>query len=136
MVEIMLGLVRASSVGNWMLHLECIRQMIQWCLAYDKVNYARYLPYYYARMSRLHIDHPELHRIFMQGAFAEQLGDKNPFGRIQMDQTLEETVNKDTQTTGGTKGFSLKPGAVAQYHITSEYRSVYLGQLRRLARPA
>ena len=133
MVEIMLGLLRASREGNWMLHLECIRQMIPWCFAYDKVNYARYLPFYYAHMSRLPIDHPDVHRHFMQGAFAVQLGSKNPFSRIPVDQTLEETVNKDTQTAGGTKGFSLKPGAVARYYLTSEYRSMYLRQLRTLA---
>ena len=128
MVEIMLGLLRASREGNWMLHLECIRQMIPWCFAYDKVNYARYLPFYYAHMSRLPIDHPDVHRHFMQGAFAVQLGSKNPFSRIPVDQTLEETVKKDTQTAGGTKGFSLKPGAVARYYLTSEYRSMYLRQ--------
>lgn len=27
----------------------------------------------------------------------------NTFGKIAVDQTLEETINKDTQTAGGTK---------------------------------
>ena len=43
MTEIMLGLIRASREGNWLLHLAAIREMIPWCFAYDKVNYARYL---------------------------------------------------------------------------------------------
>jgi hypothetical protein len=30
MVEIMLGLLRASREGNWMLHLAYIREMIPW----------------------------------------------------------------------------------------------------------
>lgn len=38
-----------------------------------------------------------------------------------MDQTSEETINKDTQTPGGTKGFSIRKGAV---HITADYRLV------------
>ena len=42
-----------------------------------------------------------------------------------MDQTIEETVYKDTQTPGGTKGFSLKPAF-------SEHRSTCLKQLRTL----
>ena len=46
-----------------------------------------------------------------------QLGPKNPFGRIPLDQAVEETVNKDTQTAGGTKGFILKPVAVSCYLI-------------------
>ena len=66
----------------------------------------------------------------MHGCFSVQLGDSNPCGRIPIDQTIEETVNKDTQTPGGTKGFSLKPGAVAKYYMTTEYRIDYLRKLR------
>ena len=120
MVEILLGLIRASREGNWMLQLASLLKMIPWCFAYDKLNYARFLSYYYAQMSRLSSDHPEVHEYFMQGGFSVQLGGKNPFGRIPVDQTIEETVNKDTQTPGGTKGFSLNPGAVTRYYLTSE----------------
>ncbi|KAG0721648.1 hypothetical protein GWK47_046054 [Chionoecetes opilio] len=61
-----------------------------------------------------------------------QIGSKNPFGRIPVDQTIEETINKDTQNTRGHKGFRLKGGAVARYYLTSEYRSRYLRQLRAM----
>ncbi len=44
----------------------------------------------------------------------------------------EKAVNKDTQTAGGTKGFSLKTGAVTRYYLTSENRSQYLRQLRNM----
>ena len=132
MIEIMLGLLRAAREGDWLLHLASIRAMIPWCFAYDKLNYARFLPYYYATMSRLSIDHPDVHQHFMQGGFSVQLGIQNPFGRIPVDQTVEETVNQDTQTAGGTKGFSLKRAAVERYYITSEYRSTYLKQLRSM----
>jgi len=46
--------------------------------------------------------------------------------------TIEESVNKNTQAAAGTKGFSLKPGAVTKYYLTAEYRSVYVRQLRDL----
>ena len=45
----------------------------------------------------------------------------NPFGRIPADQIVDERVNKDTQTPGGTKGFSLNPNAIQKYYLTSEY---------------
>jgi len=54
----------------------------------------------------------------------------NLFGKIPVDQTLEKTVNKDTQTSGGTKRFSLKPGAISRYYLMLEYRSSYLRQVR------
>ena len=49
-----------------------------------------------------------------------------------MVQTYEETVNKDTQTSGGTKGFSLKLGAVSRFYMVAEYRSMFLGNLREM----
>jgi hypothetical protein len=41
MVEVVLGLIRASREGNWQLHLAMISEMIPWTFAYDKQNYAR-----------------------------------------------------------------------------------------------
>ena len=49
------------------------------------------------------------------GGFSCQTGTKNTFGRIPMDQTIEENTNKDTQTAGGTKGFSTKTNDHANY---------------------
>ena len=59
-----------------------------------------------------------------------QIASNNPLGRISVNQTIEVTVNKDTQTPGGTTGFSLKAGAIKRYYITAEYRSAFLIQLR------
>ena len=47
-----------------------------------------------------------------------------------MDQTIEETINKDTQMPGGTKGVSTKKGAVFNYYITADYRATCVRQLR------
>ncbi|KAK3728046.1 hypothetical protein QZH41_015787, partial [Actinostola sp. cb2023] len=127
---IVLGLLRASREGNWYLHLQAIRMMIAWCFAYDKINYARYPTPYYAQMTNLAETNPDVHEAFMDGHFSVQLSKNNPFGRIPVDQTTEVTVNKDTQTPGGTAGFSLKPATVQRYYITAEYRSAFLGQLR------
>ena len=83
-------------------------------------------------MTRLAIDHPDIHVQLENGGFSVQIGRENPFGRIPVDQTTEETVNKDTQTAGGTKGFSLKPATLSRYYLTAEYRSTCLKQLREL----
>eukprot|EP00058_Branchiostoma_floridae_P000977 XP_002586465.1 hypothetical protein BRAFLDRAFT_106667 [Branchiostoma floridae] len=130
LVEILLGLLRATREGDWLLHQVSIRQLIPWCFAYDRVNYARYLSYYYAQMSQLQSQHPDVYAEFMRGHFSVQIGHANPFGRIPVDQTIEETVNKDTQTAGGTKGFSLNHSAISKYYLTAEHRSFFLKQLR------
>ena len=124
-----LHLIRSSREGNWLLHLYAIRSVLPWCLAYDRINYSRYLSGYYAKMTRLSINHPEVYVQLESGGFSVQLGRQNPFGRIPVDQTIEETVNKDTQTPGGTKGFSLKPAALSCYYLTAEHRSTCLKQL-------
>ena len=80
-------------------------------------------------MSHLEQNNPELFSHFKRVGFSVQLRRTNPFGKIPIDQTLEETVNKDTQTSGGTKGFSLNKGAVARYYLTAEYRTEALRQL-------
>jgi hypothetical protein len=130
LVDIMLNLLRASREGNWSLHISAIKDMIPWCFAYDKQNYARYLSSYYAEMTNLRDEHPSVLAFLESGGFSVQLGSQNPFGRIPVDQTIEETVNKDTQTPGGTKGFSLKPGAISRHYLTAEYRSSFLRILR------
>ena len=131
MVDIVLGLIRAARLGNWDLHLQSVRAMIPWLFAYDRVNYARYLPYYYASMTRLDITNPGVSEEFRQGRFSVQLGTSNPFAKIPADQAVEETINRDTQTSGGTKGFSLKPAAVSKYYLSAEFRSIALRELRR-----
>ena len=130
LVELMLNMLRATREGNWKLHLKAIHDLVPWCFAYDNINYARYLSAYYAEMSNLHIEHPQVYEYMEQGGFSVQIGSSNSFGRIPVDQTVEETVNKDTQTQGGTKGFSLNPGAVSRFYLTAEYRSSYLRQLK------
>ena len=132
MVEVLLDLIRASREGNWTLHLASIRAMIPWFFAYDHTNYARYLPWYLMNMQSLESSHPEISQYLNNGGFSVQLSSNNPFGKIAMDQTIEETVNKDTQTPGGTKGFSLKSCAVARYYITADHKKECLRLLRAM----
>ncbi|KAL8611826.1 hypothetical protein ACOMHN_041288 [Nucella lapillus] len=71
--NILLGLIRSSSEGDWYLHLRAVRLMIPWCFAYDRLNYARYLPAYYGQMTNLAADYPEIYQAFKEGNFAVQL---------------------------------------------------------------
>lgn len=94
--------------------------MIPFTFAYDNLNYARSLSAYYAEMSNIEFEH------LTTGGLSVQLSDGNTFGRIPVDQTIEETVNRDTQTAAGTKGFSLNAGAISRYYMSAEFRSSYL----------
>ena len=123
-MNILLGLIRASREpqgGNWQLHLNAIHCMIHLCFAYDRHNYACYLPIYYAQMTSLPKDHPSS---YQQGGLSVQRSEHNLFGEVPIDQTIEET--------GGTEGFSLKPATLTKYYINAEYRSTCVRQLRSI----
>ncbi len=94
--DILLGLLCACREGNWQLYLSAIHEMIPWCFAYDRLNYARYLPPYFAEMSNLPTTFPEVYKHFQSGGFSVQLASDNPFGRIPVDQITEMTVNRHT----------------------------------------
>ena len=126
--------MRSSREDNWLLHLYATCAVLPWCFVYDKINHSRYLSVYYVEMTRLSIDHPDVHVRLENGGLSVQLGRQDRFGRISVDQTIEESVNKDTQIPRGTKGFSLKPAALSHYYLTAEYRSTCLKQLRQLTK--
>ena len=80
-------------------------------------------------MTSLAKDHPFSYK---QGGISVQRSEHNPFGKVPSDQTIEETLNKDTQTPGGTEGFSLEPATLTKYYINAEYRSTCVRQLRSI----
>ena len=88
------------------------------------------MPACLTKMYSLKDKHPEVHNIFCNGGFSIQLADQNPFGRIPVDQTIEMTINKDTQTAGGTTKFGKKTGTLSRFYLTAEYRSGFLVNLR------
>ena len=53
-----------------------------------------------------------------------------PLGKFLL--IKQGTVNKDTQTPGGPKGFTLKPPTLTKYYINEEYRSTCQRQLRSI----
>ena len=130
MVDILLGLLRASREGDWSLHLHANESLLPWCFAYDKINYARYLTANLAQLTQLEKDYPEVEEAFADGQFAVQMSATNPFGRIPVDQATEVTINRDTKTPGGTTGFSLNAGAVQRHYITAEHRCAFVGLMR------
>ena len=82
-------------------------------------------------MSHLPVENPNAaFKYVSSGGRSVQFSNSNPFGRVPVVQTCEETVNKNIQTSGGTKGFSLKPNAVSKYYLVAEYRSAFLRQLK------
>ena len=128
-LDILLGLLRPDIEGDWPLHLSCIRSMIPWWLSLDKINYASYLPIYYAQMSRLHETSSVLHDHFLNGGFFVQLRNEHPFARIAVDQTTEQTVNKllrrQERLTDSVSNLVRCPVTTSQLNIVHEHWGSY-----------
>src|SRR6218665_312522 len=112
LVESLLLFVRATREGLWNLHLSSLQSMLPWYFAYDRVNYARYLPAYIAEMESLPGTHQSINEAFQKGDFVVQRQDQYGFSLIACDQLIEQTLNKDSKTKGGLTGISLNKGAV------------------------
>ncbi|KAG0719225.1 hypothetical protein GWK47_050917 [Chionoecetes opilio] len=106
--------------------------MIPWCFwAHDKGELCPIPDYYYAMMSRMPIEHPEVHEHFSKVAFRSR-----SVARIPLDGFLwtRPSKRRSTKTPRHQGPQRLQPerGAVARYYLTSEYRSRYLRQLRAM----
>lgn len=106
MVSLLLRFIRSTREGNWTLHLACIRDMIPWMFAYDRTTYSRYLPVYWCDMMTLEEKHPAAHETFQAGDFVAQRSTDSSFSQVAVDQTIEQTINRDTKSKGGIIGFS------------------------------
>ena len=79
--------------------------MIPWRFAYDRTNCAPYLPLYLESTISLSTPRPQVNKYLENGGLSVQLGSVNKFGRIPVDQAIEETANRGKKSPGGTKGF-------------------------------
>lgn len=104
------------------MHLTCIRGMLPWMFAYDRTNYSQYLPVYLCEMISLRDVHPCTYGAYQAGDFVVQRS-SNAFSQVAVDQTIEQTINKDTKSNDGIVGFSLGREAVQRRLRTSHERA-------------
>eukprot|EP00057_Strongylocentrotus_purpuratus_P021683 XP_011676157.1 PREDICTED: uncharacterized protein LOC105444073 [Strongylocentrotus purpuratus] len=133
MVEVILLFLRATRQGDWQLHLSSIRSFLPWFFAYDRTNYARYLPAYWHEMSHLPNSHPLIYKAFMEGKFVVHRQTEHGFCGVACDQTIEQTCNRDTKTKGGMIGFTRNKGAVARWLLSQHERSAISKQCEEMA---
>lgn len=72
----------------------------------------RYGTAYWMEMENLQITHPFIYESNMlhPGSWTVRRCDFQPFSSVAADQAIEQTVNRDSKTSGGLKGITLKRG--------------------------
>ena len=133
MVEDVLLFIRASREGDWDGHLAAIRALLPWMFAYDRTNYARYLPVYWLEMMDLEKTHPFIYREMMKGNFAVQRQNTHGFARVPCDLTIEQTANRDSKTKGGMTGFTTNKGAVNRWSRAHHERAAITRRCEEMA---
>lgn len=76
--------------------------MCHWFFAFDKTNYARWLPIHIKDMVELQQNHPEVYREFINGNFVVQRSEKK-FSMMAKDQSHEQS-NNNLKSDGGPSG--------------------------------
>ena len=123
-VLLILRFIRATKEGNWSLHMRCVREMIPWFFCYDHTNYSRYMSVYLCEMQCLPESHPAAFEQLVRGEFAVQQSCTS-FSQVPVDQALEQSVNRDTKTSGGLICMTLWPGAVQRWMLTAHLRAKF-----------
>lgn len=136
--------IRATREVNWNLHLKTFRSMLPWFFICDRINYARYGSAYWLEMNAIDYTHPGWQKkmrfnlskcsfnfffVFLDIAaelrtsFAVQRQSKYGFSAVSCDQTIEQTINRDSKTKGGLVGFTLNRSAVHRWLLAQSERA-------------
>ena len=97
MADLFLNFVHATRIGNWALHLQSAAEMVPWYFAYDLLNNVWYLPGYIYEMLAIPNTYPSIAEHLAAGNFVVQLQNQYSFNQTSMDQTTEQTMNRDKQ---------------------------------------
>ena len=84
-------------------------------------------------MLQLHETHPTADEYMQQGEFSVQRCEGHAFSQIPVDQTIEQTVNLDSNTAGGIIGFSLNKSALQRRILTTHDRAAITQSCRSMA---
>ena len=77
--------------------------------------------------------HPEAYSLLSQGDFGVQRTTSHGFSQLPVDQTIEQTLKRNTKTKGGIIGLRLKKGAVQWWMLTAHARASFADRCREMA---
>lgn len=102
-VWLVLALLEAVKVNNFLLYAQTISQMSDLFFSFDGQNYARYLTFFSVFLSNIDLSHPGAKEMLQRGAFSVARS-LIPGNRCAVDKTMEETFMKHAKSRGGAGG--------------------------------
>ena len=107
LVDILRRSIKAERTGDFLLHLDSVRQMIPFLAASGHNNYTKSAWIYYQQMTELQNSHPHVYRQFMNGHHVVRRTEQ-PFVGISTDLAIEQILMRSIKSSGGlTRGTGL-----------------------------
>lgn len=133
-VSSILALVAGVRSGNFDLHMQAERDMLNYCFAFDHINYSRYLSYQHVYLQNLQeVSHPAIDDLVNRGLGGSLSG--SPFSSIHGD-LITEVFNGETKRQAGPhrSGFSTNVEAVNTWiktaHIHAKVRQTFCQKIK------
>ena len=96
--------------GEWHLHLTALKLFTKYLFAHDRLNYAKMIPLYLAKMQVLPESDPEIYGEFLDGDWLVTNNPNTPFCALGADNALEH-INRPMKVSGGLFIITLNPSA-------------------------
>ena len=133
MVNLYHQLDRATRENDVSMFIEVLSECTDVFFALNRPNYARYMSKYCLDLLNLETTHPGIRQLMDSGAFSVRRTD-NPFARLPVDLTLEQTVNCDaaSRTTGYVHSTNNYSGRV-RWSVTKGCRAFITKEAMKMA---
>ena len=100
MVDILRNFIRAERLGDWLLHRQCLFDMLPSLAASGPNLYVKSLHIYLQDMFELESKHPEVYKHFLNGHHVVRRSDRLWAG-ISTDLAIEQCLMRAVKTRGG-----------------------------------
>ena len=97
--------------------------MVPWYFGYDHLNDAWYFPVYIYEILDVPDTHPSIAQHLAVGDFVVQQQNQNSFSQTSMEQTIEQTINRDSKTSDGQIEFSNNAYAIHRWILSFNQRA-------------
>jgi len=128
-IWLLLTFLQSIKENDLPVYVNALRHMCAMIFAADRLNYARYLPLYYAQLSQMSSDCPEAYELLRTNGISVARSEAQSC-RNAVDLTIEQTINRSAKTTGGIIGFSRNVNAYYRWCLTRHKRALFLEATR------
>ena len=121
--------LRSIRIGDLDLYIYCSQQMTALFFMFNHQNYSCWLTVYHNKLLKLKNSHPNIYEEFQNGCFSLKRASE-PLSRIQIDLTLEQTINADAACQHS--GIILLTNSISVQQCWAQSHSIYTSILSKL----